>query len=260
MMKWLPLPGHDRWRERASAFADGELGARDRERFAAHLGRCAECAAFVDDLRLLKAAVASLPTAEAPRSFRLTPAMVARPAAVSGSRDERRPLVVARRASQFASVAAVVALGVVALTALNLGLSSSDDSGGAATLASRDSAPKAAEAGGAESTGRNASASPAATKALPDFGGNPVGSSGFAETPAAPSPPQALVQDTATNSGGTPGAVAPGDGETATALEYRGLAPNEDSGPGWRLTAAIGLAAVALIAGASVWALRRRDP
>ncbi len=256
-MKWLPFPGHGRWRERASAFADGELRARDRERFAAHVSRCAECAAFVDDLRLLKNAVSSLPRAEAPRSFRLTPEMVARPAAFSPSRDERRPLVVARRVSQFASAAAVVALSVIALSALDIGSGGGD--GGAATLASRDSEPKAAEAGGAESFNRTAGASPAATKALPDFGGNPVGSSGFAETPTASSPPQASAQDTTSSSGGSPDSVSPGDDGAGDMSNHLGQESAGGDGPGWGLEAAIGLAAVAIIAGASAWALRRRD-
>ncbi|MBI5947918.1 MAG: zf-HC2 domain-containing protein [Chloroflexi bacterium] len=256
---WLPFSGHGRWRERASAFADGELRPRDRERFAAHLGRCADCAALVDDLRLLKAAVGSLPATEAPRSFRLTPAMLAQPVAAAPALGERRPVVVARRVSQFASATAVVALAVVGLSAVDLGNGSGGDDSGGKALASRDAAAGAAESGGQAAANPVAGASPQATKTLPGLGGVAVGSSGLSATPTEAVPPEVKAQDTASRDGPIPPSTSAQYGTGGDNSGSRALESPDDGGSPWRLPVAIGLAAVACIAGGSAWALRRRD-
>lgn len=59
-----------------SARADGSLAGRSRARVDAHLARCATCRRRLQELAVVHDLLASLPPAPAPRSFRLSPAMV----------------------------------------------------------------------------------------------------------------------------------------------------------------------------------------
>ena len=71
------LPRHRRFAELASAYTDGELRGGELRRFEAHLAACARCKDAVDAGRALKLHVSQMPEVPAPRSFRLTPQMVA---------------------------------------------------------------------------------------------------------------------------------------------------------------------------------------
>ena len=67
--------------ERLSAYVDGALEAREQADLAARLGREAELRQALDELRLVKAAIAGLPERHPPKSFTLRPSDVARRAA-----------------------------------------------------------------------------------------------------------------------------------------------------------------------------------
>lgn len=62
--------------EKISAYLDGQLSARERQRFESVLQTRPDLKNEVDDLRRMKASFGSLPKKKAPRSFMLTPAMV----------------------------------------------------------------------------------------------------------------------------------------------------------------------------------------
>jgi hypothetical protein len=72
---------HRRFRKRLSAYIDGELSGDDAESLDGHLESCDACRLELDQMRATVNAMRSLPDVETPRSFRLTPEMVA----------ERRP-------------------------------------------------------------------------------------------------------------------------------------------------------------------------
>jgi len=57
----------DRWTESISEYLDGGLEAAQRRLFEAHVAECAECAAAVEDLRLITSRAHGLPT-EAPEA------------------------------------------------------------------------------------------------------------------------------------------------------------------------------------------------
>ncbi len=70
--------GQDRWQRDIDAYVDGELAADDLARFESHIMDCAACTALVGEASALKRMVSSeLAQHPAPRSFRLTPAMLA---------------------------------------------------------------------------------------------------------------------------------------------------------------------------------------
>jgi hypothetical protein len=75
-------------REELSAFLDGELIPLRIEAMRAHLASCQSCRTEVEALRELKAGLATMPEMAAPRSFALTPQMIARPL-----RERERPAV-----------------------------------------------------------------------------------------------------------------------------------------------------------------------
>jgi hypothetical protein len=78
-------------REELSAFLDGELIPLRIEAMRAHLASCQSCRTEVEALRELKAGLATMPEMAAPRSFALTPQMIARPL-----RERERPAVPVR--------------------------------------------------------------------------------------------------------------------------------------------------------------------
>ena len=81
MMLWFN--SHRRLRGQLSAYIDGELAERDAGALETHLQACESCGRELAELRLASAALRELPDVEAPRSFALTPAHVAGPAATA---------------------------------------------------------------------------------------------------------------------------------------------------------------------------------
>jgi hypothetical protein len=73
-------PTHSRFRNKLSAYMDGELSPREDAALEAHLASCRSCARELEGLRLASAALREMPEATAPRSFALTPQQAARPA------------------------------------------------------------------------------------------------------------------------------------------------------------------------------------
>ncbi len=106
---------HSRIHEMLDAFVDGELGRSEAARVEAHLPSCASCREAVAATRALKASLVALPQAPAPRSFRLTPAMVAQPLSRPSRTATPGFLAVARFAAA-ASVAAFAVVGTLNLT------------------------------------------------------------------------------------------------------------------------------------------------
>ena len=106
-----------------NAWLDHDLPDTERAAVEAHLPQCAACRREAETLAALKAALASLPQVDPPRSFRLTPdqARQARPGPAA-VRPTLRLLPIVRSLS----IAAVVALLVVS-SALLLGPVSEDD-------------------------------------------------------------------------------------------------------------------------------------
>lgn len=179
----------------ADAFVDGELGGRDLAGFEAHLAVCAQCQAAVTEARTLKASVAALPEFAAPRSFSLTPEMVALPVAPT-PRKSGTPLYLG-----FARAGAALSIGafatVLALSALGSnGQQSADSSKGAFELretmsdATTDGVAANSSAGpGKIEQGPVPAAAPTATPApllAPATAGGVSGAG--AATAAAPSP------------------------------------------------------------------------
>jgi Putative zinc-finger len=78
-------------REELSSYLDGELIPLRTEAMQAHLASCPSCRAELEALRELKAGLTTMPEIAAPRSFALTPEMIARPLS-----ERERPAVPAR--------------------------------------------------------------------------------------------------------------------------------------------------------------------
>ncbi|HSM45823.1 MAG TPA: zf-HC2 domain-containing protein [Acidimicrobiia bacterium] len=90
--------------EQISAFLDGELHGHELDQLLSHLGACGKCAAELEDMQRVRAAVRSLPTLDLP------PGIV----------PEADPVVVPLRRNKglLAGVAAAVIVAVVTVTAL----------------------------------------------------------------------------------------------------------------------------------------------
>jgi hypothetical protein len=104
-------------RSHFSAFLDGELTAARAARLQAHLAGCPACAAELDGLRAVRAAVRDLPEAPAPRSFALTPEMDrdASPARALPARRPLQPLVTGLRLTSAGLATALAVVVVVAV-------------------------------------------------------------------------------------------------------------------------------------------------
>ena len=74
---------HRRFRSKLSAYIDGELSSDEVRSLDTHLKSCDSCRLDLDEMRAAVDALKGIPEVDAPRSFRLTPEMVAerRPAA-----------------------------------------------------------------------------------------------------------------------------------------------------------------------------------
>lgn len=143
---------HERLRLLLDDYIAGALDERERREIETHLETCAECRATAEELRTVRAALRALPEVEAPRSFRLTPEMVAAPKAPVPIRP-RQPAWIPR----FAQIAAAVAaLGFASVLAIDIFGSAGDEDQviTPVSLLSEEAAPAAtdaAAAGAAES-------------------------------------------------------------------------------------------------------------
>lgn len=175
----LPFPwAHRRWSDQASAFVDDELDAAARVRFERHLAGCARCAADVEALRSVKLLVSRMPEVAAPRSFRLTPQMVAAPAP-----PVRRAAPVALRTAQFAAGLAVIAFVAVLTIDLTSSTSTNTSTSQRETLAAgANVAPKSAQdsaaAGSAQLAPNGATPVPTMTPGIVAPNGGGVGGAG----------------------------------------------------------------------------------
>lgn len=117
-----------------SAYLDGELAPAAALRLEAHIASCAVCAAQLEELREARSALRSIPEAETPRSFALTPAMArdARPVRQALPARRLQPLVNGLR---LASAGLAVALAVVVVIGVSGGGSGDDDSSSGTNLA-----------------------------------------------------------------------------------------------------------------------------
>lgn len=196
---------HSRYREMADAYLDGELPAGDLARFEAHRSACAECSAIVDAGRLLKESLATVPMVEAPRSFRLTPAMVEAKAPATKAAATSPLLVVAR----FGAAASVAAFGVVG----TLQLSSPSSDGDATTAASpmyeftTQGAPETDDGaqGGGSANSNDGGAAGAATESpqlAPPASAEISGAGVDGDMNATPGPSEGTMSDASPESGG----------------------------------------------------------
>lgn len=115
MGNWLRWR-HQKWQTLASVYLDGELSAAERRRFESHLAACNVCQQELSELQFAVRTLKSMPEVPPPRSFALTPQMVA-------ARRETRGTGVVRayQASRLAAAAVVFVLAaVVALDVLGL--------------------------------------------------------------------------------------------------------------------------------------------
>lgn len=257
-MRLAFLHRHEKFRGQVDAYLDGELPAARATRFESHIAACGSCAEAVSEGRALKALFASLPPVEVPRSFRLTPAMVAE---VPPTRllPTRQPAMALRFAQMTAGVA-IMALATVATVDFASGNSSSDEQTIMATgsAESAKSAPLAQDAAGATS---GVARDPASPPVLP----TPIGGSAGAQSNATQAVPTA---DTLSKN-------QPGNAATPSAAETNSYADRSagagsiesaasrnsggDPGSSALRLAELGLLALAAIAAASWLFLAHRS-
>ena len=250
---------HSRMRAQSSAYADGELAQKPRERFEMHLKRCAECARAVDAARKLKTLLTALPMEDAPRTFRLTPQMVAVP-----GRPAQRPrnLAPLRFAQATAALAAFALLAVVTVGALDGG-----PSGSAVTTA----ADSALSANQSKAAAPRAAGATAAAGTQPQAAAASGSAAGGAQVADAPAPPRTGAERSVAGVSPPPTAGQPvTDGSTAygSPEALRDSAPdqfrastdssakNEADGQRWL---EVSLLAVMLAAGAAWFGLSRNS-
>ncbi|MEX0683736.1 MAG: zf-HC2 domain-containing protein [Dehalococcoidia bacterium] len=198
-----------------SAYIDGQVKSERRATIERHVDGCASCRSDVAELRVVMTTMGDLPLAAAPRSFALTPNMVARPVAASEPRS--MPGYVGMRIAG-AGVAAVLAVVVLLDAGGVVNESGSGDDSGSTALnfaETSDDAPTGAQLDMSEydefANDLEASASP-------------VERAGGAEETKAPEPtiapgsaPADATQEPA--AGGIGGAL---DGENATTTPDEG--------------------------------------
>lgn len=245
---------HARYRELVDACADAELAPVDAARMDAHLAGCAECRAAVDSARVTKAAVAALPELAVPRSFHLTPAMVA----------TQRPVPTKAAAPVFLVVARVGAAASVAAFAIvaTLNFSGSDGSRDQ-TIAADAPALEGAElkSAGAQATDDDGAAAQD-MQSQPGVASAPAGggvTGAGVESPAVPATGAEPTPGAERNNlAGGDTATAPGEEPLADAfsLEY-GVATDDDTGYTLWL-AGLGALAVAALGTLAFMEVRRR--
>jgi len=182
--------GHGRFEADASAYVDDALGGGAKARFEAHMAGCPRCAQAVADFHGLKVQTRALPEFDAPRSFRLTAAMLAALATISPPAARRQSA--GFRLAQGVAVVAIV--GFVTVLAVDLGRGSSSNSTTTTLSAStaEANAPVAPEANSKSAPGgpaptRDAGDSAAGGQVPPYTPGGGTNAQGVtASTPAAP--------------------------------------------------------------------------
>ncbi len=193
-----PFNRHVRLRESLSAYIDGELSARDAQKLESHLQSCLACREELEGQRLASSALRELQAAEAPRSFALTPDMVARPAPAPAPAPARSSLPALNTGLRLAAASLAVALAAVMIVdrADFVGNNSSNSNSDSAAVAERN-------AGATTSADRG-------YRALAPSGADADTSAaeGSAATSAAP----AASAPTSVPSTGTPGAISGGVG------------------------------------------------
>ena len=191
IMSFFNLRPHSRHSRRLSAFVDGNLAPRNYASLERHFANCERCRLRSTELRGLRAALHALPAHEAPRSFRLTPAMAA-------PMPERTPQPLSKRSrgswaqngARAVGTLAAAALAVVLVIDLGPGSGASSSSNTAAGVAAV--APEAADAAAAGSSRSSLApeATPAAkaTEVVPTFDTGEVTAqaAGGEPTPAPP--------------------------------------------------------------------------
>ena len=248
---------HSRFTAQADAFAGGVLHGRDLERFEAHLGACDACRSAVANARELKSAIHTLPLARAPRSFRVTSAML-------DVKHDRRPagsgtplyLGLARATAGLAVAAFATAFVFFSMDSSDsagdqsAGANADTDAGGAAALAtSATDAPRYESA---------ASETPVTPQMAPVSPGDASGSG--VQPPTTGSEPTATDR---TLDGETNSAPANADDDkigplSATDLVAASPSAEDDGGDSTAVAALGGVAVVALVGLAALEINRRR--
>jgi hypothetical protein len=256
-----PLARHARWQKQLDAYIDGELSADGVRRLDAHLAGCSGCANEVAERRELKRMAAALPQMPAPRSFRITPGMLAEAPVTKPTAG--RPVVM-RLGQVTAGLAMVAFAGVLAAD-----LAQSDENGTGQQQASGDSAQPMSDGGEAErfvtvtvsaladdmgdddSSGELPSvddgpAGAGAVEPTPNATDSMYESSGGGQTPTAPEPAARDRED---------GNQPPGEGRTSSIdVEAAG---EDDEGISGFVIAEVALLGVAMV-GAVTWLTSRR--
>lgn len=142
-MRMIPfLRSHSRFTRELDAFVDGELAPREAAAFETHLARCQQCRAAVAVARALKAEIGALPEQPAPRSFALTPELVARGPARQPAMRTSAPLYL----NLARGAAAISVVAFVAVFTASLANGGDDSTAAGANRAERDSTFEAKDA------------------------------------------------------------------------------------------------------------------
>ena len=228
------LRPHRRWQRLIARYPDGDLGPAERLALDGHAAFCANCAARLVSTLAVTGLLRGLPDGDAPRSFRITSAMVAASSRAVIAEGSRRPRpAFALRGAQLAAGLAAAALVAVVLVDVG-GNSGGDDNDVSVSRLSAEGgreaqdvvsgsvgAPVAAAAAATSAATANASAT-AAVKSVPTYDAGGGGAAGVAPSPTkdasrttndgiATAPAANLVEkpgNDATNSGPIGGAIS----------------------------------------------------
>jgi anti-sigma factor RsiW len=177
--------------ERLAAYAAGDREAVSDRALAAHVGGCERCRPMVDELTLLRDALATLPDVPPSRPLRLIPPVpepVARPA---GAREWLRRLA----APAMAAGASLVLIGAVGVTGVvdQLGSKATDN----AALEGASNGPFAPGEGGAASSQVPATSTDGEYAGRTDDPGSQAGGDSVAPAPSASEHPFETARDSA---------------------------------------------------------------
>ena len=170
-MSFVDLRPHSRHSRRLSSFVDGNLAPHENASLERHLATCDRCRLRATELRGLRAALRALPLPEAPRSFRLTPAMAApMPERTPQSPSKRSRGSWAQNGARAVGALAAAALAVIVVIDLGPGSGASPSANTAAGVAAAPEAADAAAAGSSRSSiAPEATPAAKATDVVPTF-------------------------------------------------------------------------------------------